>query len=605
MEFAARELDKYEALLGISVSISLSVDADAFDAARFWHFDPRLDDAFSVRVKDAKGSIVATNERAVLIGVYHYLVRQGCRFLHPGKGGELIPRIDTPTDVDETWYASVRHRGTTSMGLWTPASGIDGVLDFIDFLPKVAMNTFFNELEDYYSIVENAYKREGVPFSRESYAQGHQKTLAALKARHILYHNAGHGWTTRMMKGIEKLGFDEDDTPCENTEILALTGGKRKIFQKKPLFTNLCYSNEEVRKGLARLVLAYAEAHPETDFIHVWLADFYGNFCECERCRQKRPSDHYVAILNEIDRLLTAAGSKQKVVFLIYFELMYAPLFERLNDPERFVMLFCPYGRNFLLPYRDTPARPYAPKLSNDFSESDMDMGLYLAQLRDWKRIYGGDSIIFDYTFYDGTYFQNLFHVDFAEIPHLNCKDMKEYGLNGRIECGHMRAHFPTAFPLYAMANETFYGNTDYALLRREYFESAYGVGEPISAFLEEAARTFPNALRADFRFAEDSSEKAAVDRLAERVKAFRASLASYMPSHSAQRENVRCFCGFLTALSTYLRLLLAAFEEKSKDVLTERLDELRQMLRSCEQAFPATVAASRTHLFWGLPFYG
>ena len=154
------------------------------------------------------------------------------------------------------------------------------------------------------------------------------------------------------------------------------------------------------------------------------------------------------------------------------------------------------------------------------------------------------------------------------------------------------------------MANETFYGNTDYALLRREYFESAYGVGEPISAFLEDAARTFPNALRADFRFAEDSSEKAAVERLAEQVKAFRASLASYTPSHSAQRENVRCFCGFLTALSTYLRLLLAAFEEKSKDVLTERLEELRQMLRSCEQAFPATVAANRTHLFWGLPFY-
>ena len=604
MNFAADELKKYSALLGISVDVALFTDADFFDATRFSHFDARLDDAFSIRVKDGKGSITATNERALLIGVYHYLKRQGCRFLHPGVGGESIPKLDAPIDVDETHYASVRHRGTTSMGLWNPASGIDGVLAFIDFLPKVAMNTYFNELEDYYSLVETPYKQAGAHISREEFAEGHKRAIAELKKRHILYHNAGHGWTTRMMKGIERMGFDEDDTPCENPEILAMIGGERKIFQKKPLFTNLCYSNEEVRSGLARLVLSYAEAHPETDFIHVWLADFYGNFCECERCKAKRPSDHYVAILNEIDRLLTEAGKKHKIVFLIYFELMYPPISEKLNNTDRFVMLFCPYGRNFLIPYKDTPARPYEVRLNNDFSEKDMDMSLYLSQLSDWKRVYDGDTIVFDYTFYDQSYFENLFHVDFARIPHLNCRDMKGYGLNGRIECGHMRAHLPTALSLYAMANEMFYGNTDYGELCREYFEAAYGEGEPISAFLGEAARLFPRALRADLLHEVTEEQKEAVRSLSQRAEEFERSLSSFQPSAPAQRENLRFFNVFLRVLQTYLQLLHEAFKGEPNDALRPLLNNLNQALFQAEKDFPARVAANRTYMFWGMPFY-
>ncbi len=107
-------------------------------------------------------------------------------------------------------------------------------------------------------------------------------------------------------------------------------------------------------------------------------------------------SDWYVMLMNEIDSVLTKNHSKQKIVFLVYFELLYPPKQERIINEDRFVMLFCPYGRDFRKSYDEYTPREYTPAL-NKFTWDDMNGDLYLSQLSDWKKVFNGESIVFDY----------------------------------------------------------------------------------------------------------------------------------------------------------------------------------------------------------------
>lgn len=585
MEFAKYELRKYAALMGFEIDIELSVDISPFDVSRFFMFDKKFDDAFEIVVKSGKGTIKATNERAVLIGVYHFFKCQGCRFLRPGTGGELIPRKDKADDVNEIWYAKVRHRGVTDMVVWGVEDGIDNEIDYIDWLPKMAMNTLFIELEDTYPTMRDRYAKKMGPYrasvslSKDTYIKNHSARIEELQKRHLIYHNVGHGWTIRMMDGIDNISFEEDFTPCRNKEILALTNGKRQIFKNKPMWTNLCYSQEKVRKDMAQLVYDYSERHPETDVIHFWCADYFGNWCQCEECRKKRPSDWYVMILNEIDRVFTEHGSDKKIVFLVYFELAYAPLYERINNTDRFIMMFAPYGRDFTKSYRDSTPTEYIPKLNNDFDFEYMDMNFYLAQLKEWKAIFKGDSFSFDYVFYANDYYQMLCQVDHSYTMYLDSVDIKSYGLNGKIECGNGRAMTPTAFPYHAVFAELFYGNTDYGKMYKDYFESSYGKEQRVSSFLEEISALLPVEFLLCKRSTLTSSEKNNIKKALDLIKLFKPYFDNYFPSEKLQRYNCRLFKEFLCILDYYINMIYEKSTGASKEKLLEMAEEFKKLL--------------------------
>lgn len=602
MEFARCELNKYAALMGFSADISLRVEAECFEPARFFRFDPRYDDAFSIAVKDGAGTICATNERALLIGVYHFFKCQGCRFLKPGPYGELIPRKNRPADVCQSWYAKTRHRGTTDMDGWGVEDGFDNLLDYIDWLPKMAMNTLFIELEDIYPTIRTRYATAMGPYktpvaiTKEAFDRGYDAILRALQQRHLVFHNVGHGWTIRMMEGITKISFEEDLTPCRNPEILAMTGGKRQIFRNKPLWTNLCYSQEQVRKGLAQRVYEYAVSHPHTDVIHFWLADYFGNFCECEECRKKRPSDWYLMILNEIDRVFTEHGNDTRIVFLVYFELAYPPLYERLNNPDRFIMMFAPYGRDFRKSYRDSVPTDYVPRLNNDFNFDCMDMDLYLRQLEQWQQVFQGDSFAFDYVFYCQEYFERICQVDYAKIPYLDCVDIRKYGLNGKIECGNGRALTPTSFLFHAMFAELFYGNTDFSALYQDYFESAYGAGQKVSAFLEKIAAYLPKELhRRDDPARAQQTEQ--LCKVRSEISRFRSEFDNYVPQERIQRFNCRLFREYLRVLAAFSELLYLRSCGASADALAMPLEAFEKLLYRTESMSTGHLCAGFTYV--------
>ncbi len=593
-EFALYELKQYMAQMGCEVEITLQVDEAAFDTKHFFKYDSFFDDAFKIYVKNGIGTISGTNERSLLYGVYHFLKKQGCRFLRPGKEGEYIPYTGNVKDVSECWYAAVRHRGTTDGYLGGGGKSLIGILDYIDWMPKMMMNSFFTELTDYYSTMRIKFQHNGNPYkkpeeiSRETFRKYDKQVVDELKKRSLIRHSAGHGWTVALMDGIEMIGHVEDNvTTCSNAEILAEVEGERKFFKGKSLFTNLCYSKDIIRKRWAELVYSYSLQHPEVDVIHVWLADYFSNFCECEECRKLSQADWYVKLLNEIDAEFTKHESKKKIAFLIYFELAYPPLTERLENEDRFIMMFAPYGRDFSKTYKETPATDYVRKPLNQFDWEDMRMDYYLKQLYDWKEIFKGDSFVFDYSLLDRVSHTEITDVLFAPIPHKDCLCLWEYGLNGRIECGDTRGMTPTAITYHGMYEAMFYHTESYEDIEKDYFISCYGEGEPISTFLHAISRLLPREYMLLHSTVLTEENQKNLDTGFSLIQEFKKTLQMYVPDNRFHLINCYYFKEYLELLEFIFIVLLQKSKGCSSMEMDKFIDEYQKLVFRKEAVMP------------------
>lgn len=593
IHFAEYELNRYLAAMGVRADIALLVQEEHFDRNRYENCDFQLDDAFEIAVSASQGTIIATNSRAVLLGVYHFLKMQGCRFLRPGTDGEYIPQIDAVKDCNETVYAKYRHRGTNS---WHFIGGFDNVLELIDWLPKAMLNTFMIELTDaFYDMLfcyrpgENPYAKE-YKLSREQYERWYSRIVTEIKKRGLLYHGAGHGFTNLLMDGITEvktfshIAGTDDKTPCVNTDILAQINGKRELFNGIPLNTNLCFSQEAVRKQFAKTVYDYAVRHSEMDYLHVWLADAFSNYCECENCRKLSPSDWYVKLLNEIDEEFTRHRSKQKIVFLIYFELLYPPKSERIKNEDRFTMLFCPYGRDFTKSYRSYCPKEYKPLELNKYTLRDMDAEIYLTQLRDWKKIFHGDCLVFDYTFFDITCHTDLTSLNYIDNLADDCLFFKNLGLNGKIECGNIRSMTPSSIKMNVIAEGLFYGTSR---SMDTHFADLFGKEEPVSAFLKKIQYAIPQEYITCKRSVLTETEKEDLASALARTQEFRQILFEYDPLEKFYRRNCIYFAKYLDLLEFIFSVILKLNEQQETEDVEKYVEEVRRIVFRLEGITP------------------
>ena len=504
--FAAAELKRILSAMDPSVEVGIADGADGGAALRVGvglggAAVDEVNDAVYIKVENMRGVIAGSNPRAALIAVYRFLREAGCRFIRPGADGEIIPRADLRgvcVSLSET--ASYPHRGVCIEG----SVSRENVRDMIDFLPKVGMNEYFVQFAAPSEFFARWYEHRGSTVLSPEWSGGFDVRAAVseitaalegeIKKRALRYHKVGHGWTCEPF-GIEGGGWDKRTAPLTDAQksVLAEVNGRRELWGGIPLNTNLCYSNDSVRAAVTGAIADYAKANPQVDVIHFWLADGENNHCECENCKKMRPADWYVRMLNELDEKLTEAGLATRIVFLIYVDLLWEPLVERIKNPGRFTLMFAPITRNYGQNYGDflTFDGELAPYERNRLL-MPRSLAENVARLRRWQAIFDGDSFDFDY---------HLMWAHVGDIGYEKCaanlfhdmRDLEKIGLGGMISCQVQRCFFPTALPFVAMAGALWNRDADFDALADDWYRAAFG-GD--GARVREAMKTLSSSCR-------------------------------------------------------------------------------------------------------------
>ena len=476
--------------VGLSASFGEEVPSSSGDA--------RWDDALHVNMVGAAGIIAGSNPRSVLMAAYRWLHELGARWSRPGE--EHLPRIDLSASSSIVHEApSYRHRCVCIEG----SVDLRHVLDMIDWLPKVGMNAYFLQFRDGFTFFDR-WRREigATPLTGEEARAYSAALVRESKRRDLLLHAVGHGWTCEPF-GMPGLGWDYPAPPVPDdvVPLLAEVNGRRALWDGIPLNTNLCYSNPEVRTRMRDAVAAYAVEHPEIDLLHVWLADGANNQCECADCRRTRPSDFYVALLNEIDAELTVRGSAVRIVFLMYVDLLWPPEKERLRNPERFVLMFAPITRTYDHAFEPTGAAgapPALPSYERNRLVFPRSVDDNVAFLRAWQAATPGVEVVdFDYHlmwdhFYDPSGLRT------ARVLQRDVQNLAELGMSGFISCQVQRATFPTALSMRAMAAALWNRALEHDALVAQVLRERFGEKSNAALDLLEwiAAVVDPSALR-------------------------------------------------------------------------------------------------------------
>ena len=484
INFAKQELDYYHSIMTNTEQhqIELSIDSSLKGLYEFKQPFNLFDDIFKIDVIHGKGIISGVNTRSVLLGVYAYFRLLNCKFLKPGKRNEIIPsRTLESCNVTYIKTYKVRHRAVCIEG----SNSLENVLDMIDFLPKNGMNSYFIQFFTPYEFFERWYKHIHNPFlpdeeyTVEDARRMHEKLVEEIKKRDLIYHAVGHGWTMSTI-GYDAFGwhFAKIDDLRIDRNSLALVNGTRDFYQHVPLNTQLCYSNPQVKEMMVKTIVEYVERHPEIDILHFWLGDNFNNHCECEACTKSYVSHHYIEILNMLDIQLKAIHSDVKIAFLLYYELLWVEEDEKINNPDRFIMMFAPITRTFTSSYKDIPFDeiPCESDRLPEFKLNDNHFPENIAEnikfLKQWQKVFKGDSFLFDYhLMWDG--FKDYPLLDLSRVIYSDMKSIGTLSMNGFISCQLQRVFYPTGHAFYTLVN-ALSNDLDYDEIKSDYFDSIY-----------------------------------------------------------------------------------------------------------------------------------
>ncbi len=538
LNFAGEELIRHLNMLSVPLEnyvLTLRVDS-ALEAGGM--------DSYCFAFGPDSGYIAGSNARSVLLGVYAYLRKIGFVFLRPGKGGTYVPTIPAVEQLycPETRHtAAFAHRGVCVEG----ADSLENALDFIDWLPKNGFNSFFVQFKKPDVFFERWYDHTLNPMlprehkSREELDEMEAAVTRAMVLRGILDHRVGHGWTAEAL-GFSTNGWHTVETLLddETQPIAAKVNGKRQLWHGIPTDTNLCYANPIARKRLADQVVSYAREHKNVNYLHFWLADGYNNICECAACAKTTLSDQYVEILNEIDVKLTEAALNTKIVFLLYQELLYAPIQAKLRNPDRFCLMFAPISRTFEKTYpRGAITEPITPYVRNRMKLPETLEG-NLAHYYKWKELFSGDSFFYDYPL-GRAHYGDFGYMKIARVIYDDIHALKALGSNGYMSCQELRAMTPTGFPNFVMGQALLDENISYEELKETYFRAMFGDGyEAVIDYLEQLSELSDTDYFNGHGPRLQRSKEVPFRQIAETSKSFLADMDSCHEDQPQTREN-------------------------------------------------------------------
>ena len=584
VDFAAEELKKYlrmmmpdggdidilyapEATAGFRLGLMKDFGLDTSDAT-----DDFLDDIIYINCDTGGGIIAGLNPRSVLLAVYEYLRRNGCRWLLPGVDGEYIPMQDIVP-------VSYRHKPSCRCRSFCFEGGIiqGSILDMIDLSPKVGLNTYMLEHKEtvwhyqhYYKHLNNESNRAPEPLSEMTCKQFRRVCETEIAKRSLIYHSVGHGFTVDPFK-------NDPDYPS----YMAMLNGKRQLHGGAPVYTNVCLSNPVVRQRIVSHAVEYASVNTHVDFLHLWLADMSNNHCECEACQTHTPSDWYVILLNELDSTLTAASLNTRIVFISYVDTMWAPETEVIANPERFTLLFAPITRSYTSTLTDDPATiPLVPYVRNKLP-LPKDLSENLAYLAPWKSAYDGDAIAFEYHFWRHHFFEPT-GIQLARRLVEDARAYKQYGIDGMIEDGSVRPFFPNGYAFYAVARTMYDLTLSETDIAEDYFPYLYGKDwreyytalEELSALMPQKFIEGEASVAPDFSNYYNPEYKTLFDRVPEATARLREIVSRNM-DHDDRVRTVAArlmldYCDFIDLLADALADKAVGEDESANRKFTE-----------------------------------
>lgn len=461
-----------------------------------------LDDAIAIEVKNGNGYITASNPRSVLIAVYRYLREVGCSFVRPGLDGDVIPHKNALEDcVSVKEAASYRHRCVCIEG--APSS--EHIIDLIDWLPKNAMNGYFTQFGTPTEFIRRWYEHdlnptmEAEPITDDEIEGLTSAIEAEVFRRGLMYHAIGHGWTSidAFHVNNSKDWIRDVTKPCpEYAQYIAMINGKRDVLPRySPCDTNLCYSMPYVRNAMTDAVVDYCKIHPNTAYLHFWLADGLNNHCECEDCQKMVPADWYVTMLNELDDKLTAEGLDTRIVFLIYVDLLWEPQQVRIKNPERFTLMFAPITRDYSNSFKLDKSIDLDHYPLTEYVRNKLPMPYAVeenvARLRRWQKMFGGDSFDFDYHLM-WAHYSDPSYMHIARIMYEDMVGLEDIGLNGMNSCQEQRIFFPSGIVMEVMARTLWNKTESFEGICADYFDRCYGKdGNKVHEFFDTLGRLF------------------------------------------------------------------------------------------------------------------
>jgi len=310
IDFAAEELKKYlrmmmpecgnieikydtGATFGFRLGLMQDFGLDVSDAD-----DVELDDILYIDTDNEGGIIAGDNPRSVLLAVYEYLRRNGCRWLFPGVDGEFIP-MHSIVPVNYRHKPTSRYRGWCNEGSESQPTMVEA----IDFMPKVGMNVFMIEFfipthyySRYYQHTHNSENRPPEPVTNATILQWKRACESELSRRGLQLHDIGHGWGCESF-GIDSLKQNSDSEISEEVrQFIAMVRGERRLPKSEAKNSQICMSNATARKKVVNYVADYAERATNVDYLHIWLGDGVNNHCECPECQKRTTSDWYVIL---------------------------------------------------------------------------------------------------------------------------------------------------------------------------------------------------------------------------------------------------------------------------------------------------------------------
>ncbi len=502
IQFAAAELVRYLNKMGNAASLSSRSNGIVIGNYEMLQIESSinhpLDDEIYINVKDARGVISGPNHRSVLMAVYRYLSNCGCAFLHPTSDGERIPVYAEPMDCEQQDRPSYRYRCISIEG----ANGYDNVADMIDWMPKVGLNSYHMQLKDGFTFFErwhshkmNPYK-DAEPIDLATTTGYVQQAAKEMTKRGLIYQSMGHGWTGEPFD-INVLGWDTVDyeLPAETAQYLAMINGKRQLWRNIPVNTNACYSNPVARTKIVNFIANYSKENPEIDLLHFWLGDDLNNYCECDECAKQQPSDWYVMMLNELDEVLTKQNNPVRIVFLMFYELLWPPVHQSIQNPDRFILLFAPVSLNYTRPFKVTEELPPLAefRLNNIIEAKGVEQNV--AYYQAWKKTFSGDSFVYIYHLMTTGWEKDIAGYELAKILHQDIQGFKNLGLTGVNSCQAQRVFFPTGLMMTVLAKTLWNDQLSFEEISNQYFVEAYGEqGTAVENYIAELSAMFDPA---------------------------------------------------------------------------------------------------------------